>query len=417
MAEVKPYTISKQVVWEAYQKVKANDGAAGVDGQSIEAFESDLKNNLYKVWNRMSSGSYFPPPVRLVEIPKAGGGLRPLGIPTVADRVAQMVVKTHLEPLVEPHFHDDSYGYRPGKSALDAVATARQRCWRSGWVIDLDIKGFFDNLDHDLVMRAVRHHDKTPWVLLYIERWLKAPVQRRDGSLEERTKGSPQGAVVSPLLANLFLHYAFDSWMQRNHPGIQFERYADDVIVHVKSKAQAELLLEAIRARLAECGLELHPVKTKIVYCQDSDRNGQHEHIQFDFLGYTFRPRRAKNYRGKPFVSFLPGVSNKAGKAIRATIRDWRLAATRNNQSLEDLAQRVNPSVRGWVDYYGRFYRSALTPVLRHLERALIRWVRRKYKRFRGHATNAAHWLGRVARRDPHLFVLWQIGIRPATGS
>src|SRR6478609_4904620 len=346
MAEAKPYTISKQVVWEAYQKVKANQGAAGVDGQSIEAFESDLKNNLYKIWNRMSSGSYFPPPVRLVEIPKATGGLRPLGIPTVADRVAQMVVKRHLEPLVEPHFHADSYGYRPGKSALDAVATARQRCWRSDWVIDLDIKGFFDNLDHDLVMKAVRHHDKTPWVLLYIERWLKA-----------------------------------------------------------------------IRARLAECGLELHPEKTKIVYCQDSDRKGQHEHIQFDFLGYTFRPRRAKNYRGKPFVSFLAGVSNKAGKAIRTTIRGWRLAATRNNQPLEDLARLVNPSVSGWVNYYGRFYRSALTPVLRHLERALIRWACRKYKRFRGHVTNAAHWLGRVARRDPHLFVLWRMGIRPATGS
>jgi RNA-directed DNA polymerase len=417
MAEAKPYVISKQVVWEAYQKVKANHGAAGVDGQSIEAFETDLKNNLYKIWNRMSSGSYFPPPVRLVEIPKANGGLRPLGIPTVADRVAQMVVKMHLEPLVEPCFHDDSYGYRPGKSALDAVATARQRCWRSDWVIDLDIKGFFDNLDWELVLKAVRRHDKTPWVLLYIERWLKAPVQRQDGSLQERTKGSPQGAVVSPLLANLFLHHAFDDWMRRNHPHIQFERYADDVIVHAKSRAQAEQLLEAIRARLAECGLELHPEKTKIVYCQDSDRKGQHEHIQFDFLGYTFRPRRAKNYRGKPFVSFLPGVSNKAGKAIRATIRDWRLAATRNNQSLEDLARLVNPSVSGWVNYYGRFYRSALTPVLRHLERALIRWACRKYKRFRGHVTNAAHWLGRVARRDPNLLVLWQIGIRPATGS
>jgi group II intron reverse transcriptase/maturase len=228
MAEAKPYVISKQVVWEAYQKVKANQGAAGVDGQSIEEFEADLKNNLYKLWNRMSSGSYFPPPVRLVEIPKASGGLRPLGIPTVADRVAQMVVKMHLEPLVEPHFHPDSYGYRPGKSALEAVATARQRCWRQDWVIDLDIKGFFDNLDWGLVLKAVRYHDKTPWVLLYIERWLKAPLQRQDGNLQERTKGSPQGGVVSPLLANLFLHYAFDHWMQRTFPSIPFERYADD---------------------------------------------------------------------------------------------------------------------------------------------------------------------------------------------
>lgn len=417
MAEAKPYTISKQVVWEAYQKVKANDGAAGVDGQSIEAFEKDLKNNLYKIWNRMSSGSYFPPPVRLVEIPKANGGLRPLGIPTVADRVAQMVVKMHLEPKVEPLFHKDSYGYRPGKSALDAVGTARQRCWRSDWVIDLDIKGFFDNLDHDLVMKAVQHHDKTPWALLCIERWLKAPVQRQDGSLQERTKGSPQGAVVSPLLANLFLHHAFDEWMRKDNPSVPFERYADDVIVHAKSKAQAERLLAAIRKRLGEYGLELHPEKTKIVYCHDSNRKGQHEHIQFDFLGYTFRPRWAKNSRGEMFVSFLPGVSNKAGKAIRETIRSWRLAATRNNQSLEDLARLVNPSVSGWSEYYGRFYRSALTPVLRHLERALIRWACRKYKRFRGSVTNAAQWLGQVARRDPKLLVLWQLGIRPTTGS
>ena len=202
MPEAKPYVISKQVVWEAYLKVKANHGAAGVDGESIEAFETDLKGNLYKIWNRMSSGSYFPPPVRLVEIPKASGGSRPLGIPTVGDRVAQMVVKMHREPRVEPHFHPDSYGYRPGRSAWDAVATARERCWRSDWVIDLDIKGFFDNLDHELVMKTVRHHAEAPWVLLYIERWLRAPVQRQDGSQEERTKGSPQGSVVSPLLAN-----------------------------------------------------------------------------------------------------------------------------------------------------------------------------------------------------------------------
>jgi group II intron reverse transcriptase/maturase len=300
---------------------------------------------------------------------------------------------------------------------LDAVATARQRCWRRDWVIDLDIKGFFDNLDWNLVLKAVRHHDQTPWVLLYIERWLKAPVQQPDGSQQERTKGSPQGAVISPLLANLFMHHAFDRWMQRTYPDVPFERYADDVIIHAKSKAQAEQVLEAVRQRLRECQLELHPEKTKIVYCQDDDRKGQHEHIQFDFLGYTFRPRRAKNRWGKFFVSFLPGVSNKAAQAIRETIRQWRLAATRNNQSLEEIARLVNPSVRGWVNYYGRFYRSALTPVLRHLERALIKWACRKYKRFRRHYTNAVHWLGRIARRDPGLLVLWEIGIRPSTGS
>jgi len=414
MTQDKSYEISKQVVWEAYKRVKANRGAAGVDQQSLEDFEKDLKNNLYKIWNRMSSGSYLPPPVRLVEIPKGQGGTRPLGIPTVADRIAQMVAKTYLEPLLEPHFHPDSYGYRPGKSALDAVGAARQRCWRQAWVIDLDIKGFFDNLDWELLMRAVRHHTKLPWIILYVQRWLAAPVQHADGRLEARTKGSPQGSVISPLLANLFLHYALDEWMRRNYPRVLFERYADDVVIHAATRSQAESLLEAVRNRLKKCHLEVHPEKTKIVYCQDSDRKGAYDHIQFDFLGYTFRPRRAKNRWGKPFVSFLPAVSNKAAKKIRATIRDWRLGATRNNQSLEDIAQFVNPYVRGWVNYYGRYYRSALNPILRHLERSLVYWVRRKLKRYRRHQRNATHWLGRLARREPTLFYQWQIGIRPA---
>ncbi len=417
MTKAKPYAISKMTVWNAYQKVRANRGAAGVDGQTLAEFEKDLKSNLYKLWNRMSSGSYFPPPVRLVEIPKGNTGqTRPLGIPTVSDRIAQMVVKMMLEPDVEPHFHEDSYGYRPGKSALDAVGVTRRRCWRSDWVIDLDIKGFFDNLDWDLVMRAVRHHTDVPWILLYVERWLRAPVQHADGRLEERTKGSPQGSVISPLLSNLFMHYAFDEWLRRNHPSIQFARYADDAVVHVRSLAEAEALLTALRERLAECGLELHPEKTKIVYCTDDNRRGTHEHTSFDFLGYTFRPRRAKNRHGKLFISFLPGVSSKAAKSIRATIRSWRIGASRNNQSLEEIAKFVNPFVRGWVNYYGRFYKSALTPVLRSLERSLVYWVRRKFKRLRNHQRNAVHWLGRVAQRDPHLFALWSHGIRPATG-
>ena len=417
MTKAKPYAIPKQIVWDAYKKVKANRGAAGVDGQSLAAFEKDLKNNLYKLWNRMSSGSYFPPPVRLVEIPKGTTGqTRPLGIPTVSDRIAQMVVKLMLEPDVEPHFHEDSYGYRPGKSALDAVGVTRQRCWRRNWVIDLDIKGFFDNLRWDLVMRALKHHTDIPWILLYVERWLRAPVRREDGRLEERTKGSPQGSVISPLLSNLFMHYAFDEWLRRNHPSVQFARYADDAVVHARSQHEAEMLLAALRQRLSECGLELHPEKTKIVYCKDDDRRGTHEHTSFDFLGYTFRPRRAKNRKGKLFISFLPGVSNKAAKSIRATIRSWRLGATRSNQSLEEIAKFVNPFVRGWVNYYGRFYKSALTPTLRELERSLVYWVRRKFKRFARHARRAVHWLGNVARREPNLFVLWQIGIRPATG-
>jgi group II intron reverse transcriptase/maturase len=344
MTKAKPFTISKWIVWRAYERIKANRGAAGVDGESLAAFEEDLERNLYKIWNRMSSGSYFPPPVRLVEIPKGTTGkTRPLGIPTVSDRIAQTVVKMYLEPHVEPLFHKDSYGYRPKKSALQAVAVTRERCWRQDWVVDLDIKGFFDNLDHDLVMRAVRRHTKSPWILLYVERWLKAPVQREDGSLEDRTKGSPQGSVISPLLSNLFMHYAFDEWLRRNYPQIQFARYADDAVVHARTHKQAKMVLEVIRTRLKQCGLELHPEKTRIVYCQDSDRKGRHDHIAFDFLGYTFQPRRARNRHGKPFVSFLPAISKKAANSIRATIRSWRLGARRNNQSLEEIASFVNP--------------------------------------------------------------------------
>jgi len=416
MPGAKPYAIPKQLVWDAYQRVRANRGAAGVDGESVAAFEHDLKSNLYKVWNRMSSGSYVPPPVRLVEIEKDNGGTRPLGIPTVADRVAQTVVKMVLEPLVEPHFHQDSYGYRPGKSALDAVGMARKRCWDADWVVDVDIKAFFDSIPHDLVERAVAHHTDIPWVRLYIARWLRAPMQRPDGTRDERTKGTPQGGVISPLLANLFLHYAFDLWMQRTFPGVQFERYADDVLVHCRSERQAGTVLDAIRGRLGQCGLELHPTKSRIVYCKDDDRPRDYERVAFDFLGYTFQPRRARNRWGKFFVSFLPAISTRAAKAIRKTIREWRMASTRNNQRLEDLARVVNPVMRGWMNYYGRYYRSKCVQVLRHLNEALAAWVRRKYRRFHRRERASIHWLGRIAQRDPHLFVLWQLGVKPEAG-
>ena len=272
MSEAKPFVISKWEVLEAYKRVKANQGAAGVDEQSITDFERNLKRNLYKIWNRMSSGSYFPPPVRTVKIPKATGGERQLGIPTVSDRIAQMVVKSRLEPVIDPLFHPDSYGYRPGKAALDAVGQARQRCWQFDWVIDLDIKGFFDNIDHELLMRAVRKHAQDSWVVLYISRWLTAPAQDGEGQLTERGKGTPQGGVISPLLANLFLHYAFDVWMRSKYPQLPFERYADDAIVHCRTETEAQEVRAAIAARMEECRLELHPVKTKIVYCKDDDR-------------------------------------------------------------------------------------------------------------------------------------------------
>jgi len=415
VSDAKPYDIPKQLVWKAYQRVKANRGAAGVDGESLAMFETDLKNNLYKIWNRMSSGTYFPPPVRLVEIPKDNGGIRPLGIPTVADRVAQTVVKMVLEPRVDPLFHPDSYGYRPGKSAHDAVGMARQRCFVNDWVIDLDIKGFFDAIPHELVERAVARHMDLPWVRLYVARWLRAPLQRPDGTVEPRTKGTPQGGVISPLLANLFLHYAFDVWMQRQYPSIPFERYADDVLVHCRSERQAGFVLAAIRSRFTQCGLELHPTKTRIVYCKDGRRPGESEHTTFDFLGYTFRPRGARTRAGKLFVGFLPAISTRAATAIRQTIHDWRLASKTHLQ-LGDLARLTNVTVRGWVNYYGRFSRSECLHVLRHLNRALVQWARRKYKRLHRSKRASAYWLGRIAHRDPLLFVLWQLGETPAAG-
>ena len=413
LPESKPFLISKHSVLEAWKRVKANQGAAGIDNESIQDFERKLKDNLYRIWNRMSSGSYLPPPVKTVAIPKAGGGERKLGIPTVADRVAQMVVKMHLEPKVEPLFHPDSYGYRLFKSAHDAVGQARKRCWKYDWVLDLDIKGFFDNIPHDLLMRAVRKHAKEKWVVLYVERWLKAPAQNEHGQLIARDKGTPQGGVASPLLANLFLHYGFDAWMARKYPSSPFERYADDAIVHCRTKKEAEGLREAIIQRMAECGLELNLQKTKIVYCKDADRRGTHEHEKFTFLGYEFRPRRAKNHRGKYFVSFLPAISDKAAKAIRQEIRGWKLHL-RSDKSLEDLARMFNPILRGWMQYYGKYYRSMLHPVFRPLNRRLVRWACRKYKKLRCHQRRATHWLRRISIRSPHLWAHWQIGVKVA---
>jgi RNA-directed DNA polymerase len=411
----KPFQISKWKVWEAFERVKANKGAAGVDEQSIAEFEADRDRNLYKIWNRMSSGSYFPPPVKAVEIPKAGGkGVRVLGVPTVADRIAQTVVRLYLEPNVEPVFHPDSYGYRPRKSALDAVAACRQRCWRADWVIDMDIRAFFDTVPWDLVLKAVARHISPDqgWILLYVGRWLKAPLQQADGTLAARDRGTPQGSAISPLLANLFMHYAFDAWIAREFPGVRFERYCDDAVVHCASEKQARQVRDAIAGRLAEVGLELHPGKTRIVYCKDDDRRDDHEVTSFTFLGYEFRPRLAKSKYGKHFVSFLPAVSTEAMKAMGAEIRSWHWAK-RSDKSLGDLALMFNSVVQGWINYYGRFYKSELLCFLRRLNRHLVRWACRKYKRLKRRERRAMAWLAEIARRSPRLFAHWRLGACP----
>lgn len=410
----KSFDISKVEVWDAYEVVKANKGAAGVDGVSIDAFESDLKNNLYKIWNRMASGTYFPPAVRAVQIPKPqGNGVRVLGIPTVADRIAQTVVARRLEAKVEPIFHPDSYGYRPNRSAHDAVRVCRQRCWTFDWAIDLDIEKFFDTVDHDLMVKAVAANTDQPWVVLYVKRWLTAALALPDGTMQQRDRGTPQGSAVSPVLANLFLHYGFDAWMAREFPGVPFERYVDDAVVHCVSEDQAHQVRQAIGDRLEEVGLRLHPTKTKIVYCRDGNRRDGYEHTSFTFLGFTFRARKARNTRtGVNFTGFLPAVSKEALKRMGGQLRDWRLHR-RTGSTTRQLADMINPVVRGWMQYYGAFYPTALRPFLRRINAYLVRWLRNKYERLRSLPKALQAW-GRVTTQHPRLFAHWRVENTPA---
>lgn len=406
--KVKSFDISKRLVFEAWEKVRDNRGAPGVDAVSITQFQAEEANNLYKLWNRMSAGSYMPSPVRAVEIPKDHGmGVRVLGVPNVVDRIAQTAVARLLEEKLEPIFHPDSYGYRPGRSAHDALAVARRRCWKQDWVLDLDIRAFFDSVPHDLLLKAVAHHTDLRWVLLYIERWLKAPMQMPDGTLVAREKGTPQGSPISPLLANLYMHYAFDRWMDREYPGCPFERYADDVVAHCNTEEQARTLRAAIASRLGALGLELHPDKTKIVYCKDTKRRGDSEHVSFDFLGYTFRGRPVLGERGL-FIGFNPAMSTKATKAVGQKIRAWHLNR-RSDTDLSDLAWEINAQVRGWIGYYGAFYRSKLHLIARRIDQHLVRWAMQKFKRLRGKTNRAWAWLAAARQHQPTLFAHWHL--------
>ncbi len=408
----KPFEIPKALVWKAFQRVKSNGGGAGIDQESIVDFERNLSNNLYKIWNRMVSGSYFPPPVKAVPIPKKSGGTRTLGVPTVADRIAQTAIKLVLEPMLEPIFDRDSFGYRPGRSALDAVELVRRRSWDYDWVIEFDIQALFDRIDHELLLRAVRKHCQIPWVLLYIERWLKAPTVLGDGTQVARERGTPQGGVVSPLLANLFLHYTLDAWIRREMRSVRFCRYADDGVVHCKSEAQAQFALRKLGERLRACGLDLHPDKTRIVYCQDINRQESHPVTQFTFLGYTFRPRKAVDKYGRVYVNFSPAVSREALRAMRQEVRRWHLQL-KCDKELSDLSKMFNSVLRGWANYYGRFYASALNPLWRHVNNYLTRWMQRKYKRLNRRVILASRALGKLAASFPSAFVHWERGNYP----
>lgn len=406
--KAKSFEIAKRLVYEAWKKVRSNGGAPGVDAVSTGMFESRERDQLYKLWNRMSSGSYMPGPVRAVEIPKDhGAGVRVLGVPTVADRVAQTAAAMLLEETLEPIFHPDSYGYRPGRSAHDALAVTRRRCWKQDWVLDLDIRAFFDSVPHDLLLKAVAHHTQERWLLLYIERWLKAPMLMPNGTLAAREQGTPQGSPISPLLANVFMHYAFDMWMTREHSGAPFERYADDIVAHCDTETQARRLWAEIAKRLEALGLELNAAKTKIVYCKDANRRGTSEHTSFDFLGYTFRGRVARGRRGY-FVSFAPAIAATARKALSKTIRNWHLRR-RSGSNLSSLAEEINPLVRGWISYYGAFYRSELSFLIWRIDQHLVRWARHKFKRLRYSHAGAWSWLAAVKQREPGLFAHWRL--------
>jgi group II intron reverse transcriptase/maturase len=403
------------MVWQAWLQIRSNGKAAGVDGKSLGEFESNLKDNLYRLWNRLASGSYFPPAVKRVEIPKGDGGVRPLGIPTVADRVAQMVIKQYLEPLIDPCFDEDSYGYRPGKSAHQALERTRKRCWQSNWVLDLDIKGFFDSIDHDLLLKALGRHTADKWVLMYVTRWLKAPVQMPDGQLVPTLRGTPQGGVVSPLLANLFLHYAFDKWMRKHYPGVMFERYADDAVCHCVSEQLAHELKQALELRFDQCGLKLHPDKTKVVYCKDSRRKGSYPQIKFDFLGYCFRPRLATDPTGQHFTSFIPAVSPKSMLKMRERIRSLRLG-DHALLSVEDVTRFINPILKGWWQYYGRFYKSAMFKLFKYLDECLAIYLRRKYRNLFGHKGQSLRKLNEIAKTHPSWLIHWGLYGRAMVG-
>jgi len=405
----KSFDIPKMLVMQAYQQVKANGGAAGVDNQSIEEFEVDLKRNLYRIWNRMSSGTYFPPPVKAVPIPKKSGGTRILGVPTISDRIAQTVVKLIIEPKLEAIFDNNSYGYRPGRSALDAIEMTRKRCWKYDWLVEFDIVGLFDNIRHDLLMKALRHHCDCKWILLYAERWLKAPMQIEVGKLMSRDIGTPQGGVVSPCLANLFMHYAFDCWVRREFPNTPFCRYADDGLLHCKTEEEALKVMKLLDERLRQCGLQMHPEKSRIVYCKDRNRKGIYSNISFDFLGYSFRPRRCTDRQGRVHPNFLPGMSRNSRKAALQIIRSWHIHL-KNDKSLEDLSKMFNPVLRGWAAYYGKYYRTEMKRIWSSFNAYLVRWVQRKYKRFANHKTRAAEYLQAIAKSKPNLFVHWKQG-------
>jgi group II intron reverse transcriptase/maturase len=408
--KTKSLPITKEMVWEAYLQVRRKGKSAGVDDLSMSRYDLQRHRHLYKVWNRLASGSYFPPPVLQVEIPKKNGSIRQLGIPTISDRVAQTVIKNQIEERLEKIFHPQSYGYRPKRSAHQALDQVRANCWKYDWVIDLDIKNFFDDIDHSKLLKALCKHVEEKWVLSYIERWLKAPLQTRKGEIISRTNGTPQGGVISPLLANLFLHYTLDVWLGRLKPSIEFVRYADDIIIHCSTQSQAEQNLQEVKERVEYCGLTLHPDKTKIVYCKDFRRQQKYKKVKFDFLGYTFQPRTSKSKKtGRLFLGFDCAISIQSRSRLFEQIRKMEIPRMRCD-SIVGIAHHLNPKLRGWIRYFGRCRGYSLSKVFYILRIKLVRWARYRFKRYRNNLTKAYKWLDTVRKQYPSLFYHWHVG-------
>lgn len=401
----KTVPIEYSQVVNAYRKVKKGGKAAGIDNESWDKFDKNVEGNLYVIWNRMSSGSYHPQAVREVEIPKRDGKMRKLGIPTLRDRIAQHVVKDYMEKRIDVLFHENSYGYRPLKNAHQAIEQVRQNCYKQDWVIDMDIRKFFDEIDHDLMIKAVEHVIEEKWVKMYVERWLRMAVQKQDGTLQPRAgKGTPQGGVISPLLANLYLHFTLDVWLSKDYPQVNFVRYADDIVVHGTSKAEAEKVLEAIKGRLAEVRLQIKEEKTQIAYGKDYRRKGRHDVVKFEFLGFSYQPRARKSIRdGRSFTAFAAEISQSNQKRIREVIREVKL--WRNTEvEMPDIAKLLNAKLRGWIAYYGKYSIRSLRNTLMMIDRRLIKWLRIKHKI--GYRKSVAK-LNTIKQANPALFYHW----------
>lgn len=407
----KTVPVTQEMVLQAYRSVKNKGKQCCVDEASLLAYQEDLKNNLYKLWNRLASGSYYPPPVREVAIPKGcGKGERKLGIAPLSDKVGQMVVKKLIEPRLEAVFLDNSYGYRPGKRAHDALKAVRKHCFTYGWVIDLDIKGYFDNIDHELLMRALAKHVDEKWIQMYIRRWLEAPVLKANGEHEYKAgKGTPQGGVLSPLLANLFLHYVLDMWLKQHYPRVKFVRYADDVIIHCENEEDAKRILSAVGKRLAACKLQLNEEKTGIVYCKDYKRPGNYPVKKFEFLGYSFQPREIYGSVYKRSLGFVPAISQQSQRKIRQTI-GGAMTLKNTTTEIEKIAQELNAQLRGWINYYGKYRGYVLSRVFRSLDKRLMKWLKKKYKSLKGSVRRAWRTLERIYDRSPALFEHWRLG-------